>query len=355
MAAGMSTLTSPEFCAETILAMSVHALPMTESTSALAVASPIAEIVREGLTRSPKQLPPWLFYDAAGSELFEEITALPEYYLTRLERAIFTESADAMIAAAAEGKRLRMIELGAGSADKTRMLLSAGLAHQGVLEYLPVDVSSTALEMACARIEEELPAVATTPVVADYTIDWNLPEPEPGTCQLLLWIGSSIGNFEPEAAIELLQRIQATMQPGDALLLGVDLAPCAGGKCVGELIAAYDDDADVTARFNSNLLVRLNRELGAEFDLETFAHVAEWNAEASRMEMHLESLRDQWVRIEALDMDVHFAAGERMHTESSYKYTLERAAALMQQAGFPVVERWTDGAEWFSVLLGRKT
>ena len=356
MAAGYSTLTSPEFCPDTMLDPLLEMTLVAEfppSTEVPAV-SPIAEIVREGLTRNPKQLPPWLFYDAAGSQLFEEITALPEYYLTRLERGIFVEYASEMIAAAAGGQRLRMAELGAGSADKTRMLLAAGLAQQGSLEYLPVDVSATALEMARSRLESELPEVVTTPVVADYTVDWNLPQPEPGTRQLLLWIGSSIGNFEPEAAIALLRRIQETMQPGDGLLLGVDLAPCDGGKCVGELLAAYDDDADVTARFNSNLLVRLNRELGAEFDLDTFAHCAEWNEEASRIEMHLESLKDQWVRIEALDMDVHFTAGERIHTENSYKYTLERAAELMEHAGFPVVERWTDGADWFSVFLGRK-
>lgn len=336
-------------------------LPVAETSPAderTETASQLAAIVRDGLTRKPKQLPPWLFYDDAGSRLFDEITQLPEYYLTRIERALFQLNAPEMIAAASEGQRLRVIELGAGSADKTRTLLSAVLERQQTVPYLPVDVSSSALEIACSRLEGELPGVCTMPAVADYTRDWNLMPAEPDERQLLLWIGSSIGNFEPDEAEALLKRIQETMRPGDGLLLGVDLAPCAGGKCVGELLAAYDDEAGVTAQFNMNLLTRLNRELGADFDTESFAHWAEWNERASRMEMHLESLREQWVRFRepscGFDLDVHFAVGERLHTENSYKYTPETIAALMERAGFPVCERWTDEGEWFAVLLGRK-
>jgi len=338
----------------------VRSKPMLATTSPVAAPCDpaISGIVREGLARHPKQLPPWLFYDEAGSRLFDEITQLPEYYLTRLERELLTEHAGAMISAAAEGRRLRLVELGAGSADKTRTLLAAALVHQGTVQYLPVDVSESALELACRRIEAELPEVETTPVVADYTVDWHLPDHDNPEAkperQLLMWIGSSIGNFEPGAAEELLRRINSTMRSGDSLLLGVDLAPCDGGKCVGELLAAYDDEAGVTAQFNSNMLVRLNRELGADFDLDSFAHWAEWNAASSRMEMHLESLREQSVHIEALNLNVHFDAGERLHTENSYKYTLESAAALMERAGFPVAESWTDHGEWFAVMLGRK-
>jgi len=323
--------------------------------------SALREIVRDGLMRKPKQLPPWLFYDQTGSQLFEEITRLPEYYLTRIERTLFHAYAAEMIAAAGEGKRLRVIELGAGSADKTRTLLAAALERQATVHYLPVDVSASALEVACSRLEGELPAVRTVPVVADYTRDWTLPPMQAAESedrQLLLWIGSSIGNFEPQEAESLLKRIHAVMQPGDGLLLGVDLAPCPGGKCVGELLAAYDDESGVTAQFNMNLLVRLNRELGADFDTGSFAHWVEWNESASRMEMHLESLRDQWVHFPSVagaqDLEVHFAAGERLHTENSYKYTLETIATLMDRAGFPVCERWTDDGEWFAVLLGRK-
>jgi L-histidine Nalpha-methyltransferase len=329
------------------------------------VTQPIAEIVREGLLRTPKQLPPWLFYDQAGSLLFEKITELPEYYLTRMERELLSDYAGAMIAAAADGHRLRLVELGAGSADKTRTLLAAALAHQETVEYLPVDVSETALEIACQRIETELPGVETAPVVADYTASWAIPEQQGR--QLLLWIGSSIGNFEPEAAVEVLRGIHQTMRPGDGLLLGADLAPKEDGemqpgcKCVEDLIAAYDDDDGVTAAFNRNLLVRLNRELGAEFDPEAFEHRAVWNGAESRIEMHLESRVAQSVWIEALEMEVRFAAGERLHTENSYKYTAEQIAGLMALAGFPVERHWLAGAEhgsdgaWFAVMLGRKS
>jgi dimethylhistidine N-methyltransferase len=221
--------------------------------------------------------------------------------------------------------------------------------------YQPVDVSETALAAACERIAVELPEVATTPIVADYTDGWGFP-PDRDTeeRQLLLWIGSSIGNFEPEAAVELLARVNDSMLSGDGLLLGVDLAPSPGGKSEGELIDAYDDAARVTAAFNSNLLVRLNRELGAEFNPDSFAHRAIWNSEKSRMEMHLESLHAQRVWIDALGMDVEFVAGERLHTENSYKYTAKAAEQLMARAGFPVVRRWSDGNGWFAVMLGQK-
>ncbi|WP_263356230.1 L-histidine N(alpha)-methyltransferase [Acidicapsa ligni] len=341
--------------------MATAAIEVSKRTEAFCVDLALARIVRDGLAAVPKRLPPWLFYDEAGSRLFDEITALPEYYLTRIERQLLTDHAGEMIAAAAGGERLRLVELGAGSADKTRTLLSATLAQQGTMEYRPVDVSDTALEAACERIAAELPACRTTPMVADYTVDWITPPSENADRELLLWIGSSIGNFEPEEAGRLLKRINRTMQPGDGLLLGVDLAPVGagaqhsyGGKSEEALVAAYDDAAGVTAAFNRNVLVRLNRDLGANFNLDAFAHCAVWNAASSRMEMHLESLSEQWVRIEALDLDVRFAEGERMHTENSYKYTMERAAMLMARAGFPVVEKWTDPAGWFAVFLGRK-
>lgn len=356
MAIATSPLVLAGFCPE-LSATALH------SASSVAAENPIAHTVLEGLTRKHKQLPPWLFYDAAGSELFDRITELPEYYLTRTERSLFQAHAHDMLAAAAIGANktihhLSIVELGAGSADKTRTLLSAAIDQQGSVRYLPVDVSPTALNLACCRIEQELPGVNTDAIVADYTVEWSVPEravhngqPER---QLLLWIGSSIGNFEPEAAEALLRRIGATMQSGDSLLLGVDLAPCHGGKCVGELLAAYDDEAGVTADFNLNLLTRINRELGANFDRDSFAHWAEWNSHASRIEMHLESLCDQQVHIPALNVTIPFAAGEHIHTENSYKYTRESIAALLERAGFPVAESWTDEGEWFAVLLGRK-
>jgi dimethylhistidine N-methyltransferase len=319
-------------------------------------AQSLAQVVRDGLTRTPKQLPPWLFYDEAGSLLFERITTLPEYYLTRIERALLATHAPQMIAAAGEGQHLCLIELGAGSADKTRTLLAATLAQQPTVEYRPVDVSLTALEAACRRIRAELPLVTTSPLLADYAVEWAAPDapPENTDRKLLLWIGSSIGNFEPHAATALLKRISRTMAAGDCLLLGVDLAPRSGGKSVEELLAAYDDPAGVTAEFNRNILVRLNRELGANFVPEAFTHRALWNPAESRIEMHLESTSAQAVRLEALGLTVSFQSGERLHTENSYKYSVEQATTLMANAGFPAVAHWTDPESWFAVLLGRR-
>lgn len=316
----------------------------------------VARAVREGLTVRPKRLPPWLFYDEAGSLLFERITELPEYTLTRRERGLLAEFAGEMVQLAADGKRLRVVELGAGSAEKTRLLLAAAVAMQGGVVYEPVDVSETALEAACARLKAEVPGVETRPVVADYTAGWQPEESEERS--LLAWIGSSIGNFEPGEATAMLKRMGAGMKVGDGLLLGVDLRPVEdprdGGKSVEMLVAAYDDAAGVTAEFNQNVLRRVNRELGGDFDAEAFRHVALWNAEERRMEMHLESVGAQRVRVAGLGLEVEFEAGERLHTENSYKYTVEQAERLMAEAGFPSVGRWVDGDGWFGLVLGRR-
>ncbi len=312
----------------------------------------VGEAVRAGLTSRPKQLPPWLFYDEAGSALFERITELPEYYLTRVERGLLTGYAGEIVEAAAEGERLRVTELGAGSADKTRLLLAAVLERQKTAVYEPVDVSATALEAACGRLREELPGVVTEARVGDYTAGW-MPD-RCGERRLLLWIGSSIGNFEPGAATRMLAGMGAGMRAGDGLLLGVDLAPTECGKSVEMLVAAYDDAAGVTAEFNRNVLRRVNGELGGDFDPEAFRHVALWNEAESRMEMHLESHRAQRVQVDALGLEVEFAAGERLHTENSYKYTVEGAEALMAAAGFPAAATWVDENGWFALLLGRK-
>jgi len=309
----------------------------------------ISAAVWEGLTALPKRLPPWLFYDEAGSRLFEEITELPEYYLTRTERGIFSDHAGAMIARASGGQLLRITELGAGSADKTRLLLAAAVASQGTVVYEPVDVSASALEAAQERIESEFDGVRVAPRVADYTQGLGLEPAAPGERRLVLYIGSSIGNFEPWEAAELLERVWDELQPGDGLLLGVDLI-----KQDSILLAAYDDQAGVTAAFNLNLLARLNRELGACFDSQAFAHRAVWNAAESRIEMHLVSRTAQTVRLDALDLEADFAAGESIHTENSYKYRPGQAEALLVAAGFAPVESWTDERGWFGVCLGRK-
>jgi len=316
--------------------------------------STIAKAVRAGLTRTPKQLPPWLFYDEAGSLLFEQITCLPEYYLTRIERGIFDTDAAEMMTLASAGRRLRLVELGAGSADKTRLLLSAAAELQGSVCYQPVDVSATALDAARERLEREMPEVTVEPQVTDYTHGLRLNPCAEGERRMVLFIGSSVGNFVPEDALQLLSDLRATLEPGDGLLLGVDMAPHSGGKSEEDLIAAYDDAQGVTASFNSNVLVRLNRELGADFDLEAFRHRIKWNQDESRIEMHLESLRAQVVRIPALDLEVKFAKGETIHTENSYKYRLGEVEKLLCAAGFEAPQRWRDADGWFAVYLAMR-
>lgn len=352
--------------------MTTIALPIT---GAEIVQDRVATAVREGLGAKRKLLPPWLFYDTTGSRLFDEITERPEYYLTRTERGIFATHAQRMIALAAgtDGPklggnvpaRLRIVELGAGSADKTRLLLAAAVVQQGSVVYEPLDVSASALEAAQERIEREINGVTVAPRVMDYSHEFEaeygprpemnleLDSPETPERRLVLFIGSSIGNFEPWEAAKLLRMVRRGLQPGDMLLLGVDRV-----KDEATLLAAYDDFAGVTAAFNLNVLARLNRELGADFDLESFEHRAIWNAAASRIEMHLESRIAQTVRLSGMDLDgsdfeVDFDAGETIHTENSYKYRPGQAEALMSAAGFAPVESWTDEQGWFGVCLGR--
>jgi L-histidine Nalpha-methyltransferase len=343
--------------------MSVAASPATLSVepaqSSLkdgCVGSPVdervASAVLEGFVSRPKRLPAWLFYDAAGSRLFEAITRAPEYYLTRTERGILAAHAQAMVAQASNHSRLRVAELGAGSADKTRLLLKAAVARQRSVVYEPVDVSSSALESAKHRIEREIPGVAVMPRVMDYTDgDGNrlhLGVCEGGERRLVLYIGSSIGNFEPHQALRILRRACSGLKPGDTFLLGVDLV-----KDEATLLAAYDDAAGVTAAFNRNLLVRLNRELDADFDPEAFAHRALWNPVKSRIEMHLVSRVAQRVRVQSLSLAIDFAPGESIHTENSYKFRPGQAEALLADAGFSAATTWTDARGWFAVCLGR--
>jgi dimethylhistidine N-methyltransferase len=310
------------------------------------ISEQIASAVSEGLMSRPKWLPSWLFYDAAGSRLFNQITELPEYYLTRTERSILSERAEEIIGLAAEGDALRLVELGAGSADKTRLLLNAAVERQDTVFYEPVDVSASALEEAQERIEREIPGVLVTPRVEDYTKGLELDAASFGERRLVLYIGSSIGNFEPEEAQRLLCVVRDALAPSDSILLGVDMV-----KDQETLLSAYDDAAGVTADFNLNLLTRLNRELGADFDLNHFVHSAVWNAEKSRIEMHLESRKRQNVKISALDMSIDFAAGETIHTENSYKYRPGQVEALLSNAGFAPAAKWLDKDKRFVVCL----
>lgn len=310
--------------------------------------SSLAAAVTEGLLSRPKWLPSWMFYDAAGSVLFEQITELPEYYVTRTERGILQRNADEIIHRAAGHDALRIVELGAGSCTKTSLLLRAAVERQDTVLYEPVDVSATALVEAQERLERDIDGVLVCPRVCDYTRSFSLDPPFYGERRLVLYIGSSIGNFEIREASALLRQVRTHLQPGDSILLGVDLV-----KDLDTLHAAYDDAARVTAAFNLNILERMNRELGADFDLEAFAHRAEWNPEHSRMEMHLDSLRPQTVRIPALDLRVRFAAGESIHTENSYKYRPGQAESLLRAAGFEAETTWTDENGWFAVCLAK--
>lgn len=312
----------------------------------------VGAAVREGLTSRPKRLPAWLFYDETGSRLFDAITELPEYYLTRTERGILAANAAEMIAQAAAGARLHITELGAGSADKTRLLLKAATELQGAVLYEPVDVSASALEVARQRIEREIDGVTVVPRVMDYTRgDGSRLHLGPVACEerrLVVYIGSSIGNFEPRQAAKLLRRLRGGLRTGDGLLLGVDQA-----KNEATLLPAYDDAAGVTAAFNRNMLARLNRELDAEFEPGAFAHCALWNGARSRIEMHLKSRGAQRVHLGALGLTVDFAAGESIHTENSYKYQPGQAEALLAGAGFRAEGTWTDARGWFAVCLAR--
>ena len=305
--------------------------------------------VYRGLTSRPKTLSPWLFYDAEGSRLFEKITELPEYYVTRTERDIFARNAGEIIEAAGVG-HLTIYELGAGAATKTGLLLKAAVRRQGRVTYRAIDVSGTALDAARERIESELKGVTVEPIVADYTdgldaIDFA-GQRQMGERRMVLYIGSSIGNFEPSQALHLLRDIRRQLAHEDTLLLGVDLV-----KDRHSLVAAYDDSAGVTSAFNKNVLTRINRELGSNFNLQLFRHRARWNEEHSRIEMHLESLITQHVFIPALDLEARLARGETIHTENSYKYTDRQLSELLQRAGFRVARQWKDARGWFGEYL----
>ncbi|WP_371478237.1 L-histidine N(alpha)-methyltransferase [Kitasatospora sp. NBC_00315] len=297
--------------------------------------------VRTGLGSEPKWLPPKWFYDARGSELFEEITRLPEYYPTRAERAILTARATAI--AAATGART-LVELGSGSSEKTRLLLDA-LRGQGTLEtYVPVDVSESALTAAGQALAADYPGLAVRAVLSDFTAGPGLP-PDGGP-RLVAFLGGTLGNLLPPERAEFLRTLRGMVEPGDFLLLGTDLV-----KDPAVLVAAYDDSAGVTAEFDKNVLSVLNRELGADFDPAQFDHVALWDADQEWIEMRLRSRGPQTVKIPALDLLVQFEAGEELRTEVSAKFRRERVAEELTAAGFRLSQWWTDEAGRFGLSL----
>jgi dimethylhistidine N-methyltransferase len=303
--------------------------------------------VWRGLQKRPRSLEPWMLYDAEGSRLFECITTLPEYYPTRTERDLLASYAEAIVTAAGSdySRPLRLLELGAGTAAKTGILLKAATRLRNEVTYFPVDVSSDALDAACDSIGSLLPDVYLQPMVANYvTHPPNLERFRGNT--LAMYIGSSIGNFSPEEARTILRNLRSELRAGDALLLGTDMV-----KDVATLVRAYDDRDGVTAAFNLNILHRLNRELGANFDTSCFRHRARWNRRESRIEMHLESTRNQCVDIPAAELTIQFAASETIHTESSYKFTQKTLGALLDDAGFTIKQTWTDPRQWYALTL----
>ena len=299
-----------------------------------------ADVV-EGLAGTPKRLRPVWFYDARGSELFEEITRLPEYYPTRAEREVLTERA-AEIAAASGADTL--VELGSGSSEKTRLLLGALLAAGTLRRYVPVDVSETALLAAAHGLRTEHPELAVHAVVADF--GQHLAELPRGQRCLVAFLGSTIGNLPPAERFAFLAAVRAFLRPGDALLLGTDLV-----KDPAVLVAAYDDAAGVTAQFNRNILRVLNHELNADFDPDAFTHVARWNAEREWVEMRLRSRQPQVVKLPGADLVVSFATGEEIRTEISAKFRLDGIRAELATAGFTLDCWWTDRAGRFGVSL----
>lgn len=309
----------------------------------------VARAVVRGLTASVKRLPSWLLYDCEGSRLYERITALPEYYPTRTEEAIVRAHADDIVEASRRGspEALTVIELGAGSATKTETILDAVLRRQATCCFVPIDVSATALFDSAERIGASHPAVDVCALPMRYEAAFPFIARLRGA-KMALFLGSTVGNLDDADASTLLWALGDALGPRGALVLGTDLR-----KSPSELLPAYDDAEGVTAAFNMNLLARLNRELGADFDARRFRHVARWNDAASRVEMHLESLAPQRVHVATLDVDVTFAAGETIHTESSVKYTERRVDAILGNAGFARERTWLDEGRRFGVHLAR--
>ena len=316
--------------------MNVHAAalakayPFDEATSAFA-----GDVIGD-LARHPKRLSPKYFYDATGSELFEQITVLPEYYPTRTELGILRDRGGEIAAIIPDGAAL--VEFGAGATTKVRLLLE----HCEFAAYVPVDISGDFLKAQADGLRRDFPGLGIYPVAADFTTPFALPEAVADMPKVGFFPGSTIGNFEPHEADAFLRRAARILGPSSRFIVGVDLV-----KDEHVLNAAYNDSAGVTARFNLNVLTRINRELGADFDLDAFAHRAFYNRARSRIEMHLESGARQKVHVAR--RTIPFRAGETIHTENSYKYTRERFAVLAAAAGWTTRAVFTDPAQYFSV------
>jgi L-histidine N-alpha-methyltransferase len=312
--------------------------------SANAAGDALRHDVLDGLTQTPKTLPPKWFYDPVGSDLFDQITRLPEYYPTRTEAQIL-RARSAEIAAASGADTL--VELGSGTSEKTRMLLDALRDSGSLRRFVPFDVDASVLEAAGSAIEKEYPGIEIDAVCGDF--EEHLGKiPRVGR-RLVVFLGSTIGNLTPGPRADFLAALADTLQPGDSLLLGTDLV-----KDTGRLVAAYDDSAGVTAQFNRNVLAVVNRELEGDFELDAFDHVAKWNADEERIEMWLRANHSQRVHVKALDLTIDFADGEEMLTEVSCKFRPDGVAAELTEAGLRRTHWWTDSAGDFGLSLATR-
>ncbi|MBD2720629.1 L-histidine N(alpha)-methyltransferase [Hymenobacter armeniacus] len=320
---------------------------MTTSSLLNPSVAELAQHVAEGLRKTPKALSSMYFYDDAGSRLFQQIMDLPEYYPTRAEFAIFREHGAALAAALSPGagQAFSLVELGAGDGAKTKLLLRELLAAGTEFTYAPVDISSGAMAGLVDTLRRELPALRVAPVVEDYATALTQLRTWPGS-KAVLFLGSNIGNFGPNERLNFLRQLAAPLAPADRLLIGFDLQ-----KDPRRIRAAYDDAQGVTAAFNLNLLTRLNRELGADFDLAHWQHYTDYSPLTGAVRSFLVSTRAQQVRFAALDETVAFAAWEVIHTENSYKFTPAQIEALAAEAGLLVVQTFTDAAGDFADVV----
>lgn len=319
-------------------------LTLSNYLAADSAATALRRDVREGLAQSPKMLPPKWFYDSVGSDLFDQITRLPEYYPTRTEAQILTDRSPEITAAAGADT---LVELGSGTSEKTRMLLDAMRDGGQLRRFVPFDVDAGVLRAAGDAIGQEYPGIEIDAVCGDF--EEHLGKIPAVGRRLVAFLGSTIGNLTPGPRAEFLASLAETLQPGDSVLLGTDLV-----KDADRLVSAYDDSAGVTAAFNRNVLSVVNRELDADFDLDAYEHVAKWNADEERIEMWLRAAAPQQVRIDGLDLDVAFGAGEEMLTEVSCKFRADGVAGELAKAGLQQTHWWTDDAGDFGLSLAVK-
>ena len=305
-----------------------------------------ADAVRTGLTTSPKSLPSRFFYDEKGSQLFEQICELPEYYLTRAEREILRERSREISAMFTEP--INLVELGSGNASKTRLLIEALIEAHGNLRYVPVDISRLILEESSLALVKEYKEIEIYALAYEYQEGLQRLAKKQNHPQLILWLGSNVGNWGRPEAATFLRQVRSMINSRDRLLIGIDLR-----KDRETLLCAYNDAQGVTAEFNKNLLVQINRELGGDFDLNAFRHCAIYDDLSGAVQMFLVSQKAQKISIRVLNLEIEFEPGETIHTENSYKYALEEIETLASGSGFASERQWSDGANLFTVNLLR--